>query len=79
MLDAYSGFFQIPLREHDRNLTAFSTPGKTWRYKVMPMGLKTSPKAFHNVIERIIRHIPSCLPYVDDIIVASPTWEEHLD
>ena len=78
-LDAYSGFFQIPLRERDRNLTAFSTPGKTWRYRSMPMGLSTSPKAFHNVIENVIRNLPSCLPYVDDIIVASPTWEDHLN
>ena len=77
-LDAYSGFFQIPLRERDRNLTAFATPGKTWRYRTMPMGLSTSPKAFHNVIENVVRHLPSCLPYVDDIIVASPTWDDHL-
>ena len=78
-LDAYSGFFQIPLRERDRNLTAFATPGKTWRYRTMPMGLSTSPKAFHNVIENVVRHLPSCLPYVDDIIVASPTWDDHLN
>ena len=45
----------------------------------MPMGLSTSPKAFHNVIENVVRHIPSCMPYVDDIIVASPTWDDHLD
>ena len=77
-LDAYSGFFQIPLRERDRNLTAFATPGKTWRYRTMPMGLSTSPKAFHNVIANVVQHLPSCLPYVDDIIVASPTWESHM-
>ena len=77
-LDAYSGFFQIPLRERDRNMTAFATPGKTWRYRTMPMGLSTSPKAFHNVIENVIRHLPTCLPYVDDIIVASPSWDDHL-
>ena len=78
-LDAYSGFFQIPLRPKDRHLTAFTTPGRKWHYRVMPMGLKTSPKAFHSVIETALRSVKSCLPYVDDLVVASPTWDDHLD
>ena len=77
-LDAHSGFFQIPLRKKDRPLTAFTTPGKKWHYRVMPMGLKTSPKAFHNVIAATLSSVESCLPYVDDIIVATPTWDDHV-
>ena len=77
-MDAYSGFFQIPLRSKDRHLTAFTTPGNKWQYKVMPMGLKTSPKAFHNVIASAVASVKSCLPYVDDLVIASTTWDNHL-
>ena len=78
-LDAYSGFFQIPIRKRDRDLTAFTTPGKTWRFKTMPMGIKSAPKFFNSIVETLIRHLPNCLPYVDDLIIASSTWDRHLE
>ncbi|PIC13294.1 hypothetical protein B9Z55_027917 [Caenorhabditis nigoni] len=45
-LDLIQGFFQIPLREQDRHLTAFATPTGTYQYKRMPMGLCGAPHTF---------------------------------
>ena len=46
--------------------------------KRLPMGLKTSPKAFAQVIENLVKHMPSIVPYMDDICVRSHTFKQHL-
>ena len=42
-LDLKNGFWQIPISERSRWLTAFSIGMKTYVWKVLPMGLKISP------------------------------------
>lgn len=44
----------------------------------MAMGLKTSPKVCHALIERLLTAVPSSFAYVDDIAIASHTWAEHM-
>ena len=78
-LDAYSGFSQIALRERNREVTAFNTPEGLWVYKRLPMGMRSAPRSFHFVIERLVKSIPNCQAYVDDLVLASDTWEEHLE
>ena len=77
-LDAVSGFSQIKIRKGDRKITAFTTPFGSWQMKRLPMGLKTSPKAFAHVIEGLVRHMPNIVPYMDDLCVKSPTFEQHM-
>ena len=78
-LDAVSGFSQVKIRPQDRRITAFSTPVGTFQMKRLPMGLKTSPKAFAVVIQNLVKHMPNIVPYMDDICVKSPTFDKHLE
>ena len=79
-MDAQSGFYQIPLRKEDRPLTAFTTHDKRYQYKVMPQGLKTSPRGFQNFMEIVIKDLKyrHTLCYIDDIVCYSPTIEQHM-
>jgi hypothetical protein len=80
-LDLASGFWQIPLKEGiSRDVTSFCDPvtGLRYRYTVAPFGLAASPAAMITVLMGIMsplvaQNIAYC--YMDDISIASPTWQ----
>ncbi len=79
--DLLSSFWQQPLHPEDRHYTAFSLPelGQL-QWTVVPMGLKNSPQVQQRTMERILRGLnpERVLCYIDDVVVASPTFQEHL-
>ena len=52
--DLRKGFWQIPLTERAKEVSAFSTPDGLYHYKVMPFGMKNSPATFQYLINTII-------------------------
>ena len=78
-LDLKLGFYQIPIKETDKEKTAFVTPFGLYQFNVLPMGLKNSPPTFQKVMTDTLK---SCrnfsLVYLDDIIVFSKSFQEHL-
>ena len=83
LTDLKSGFFQLKLHEGSRDLTSFTNPrdGSRWRWTICPFGLQASPAACLTLINQIFSGRLDKLNasvYVDDILVASPTFEEHL-
>jgi transposase InsO family protein len=78
--DLASGFYQIPVAEADREKTAFSTPEGLWEWVRMPMGLTNSPATFQRAMNMVLSGLNwiTCLVYVDDVIIFSKTFEEHL-
>ena len=81
-LDLKSGFHQVSIAEEDRPKTAFSIPGSgLWQWRVLPFGLINSPSVFERLMERVFAGLTFLilLIYLDDIIVYSKTFEEHLE
>ena len=79
-LDLASGYWQVPLKEEDMHKTAFSTHTGLWEFTVMPFGLCGAPASFQRLMEIMLAGLnwESCLVYLDDIIIFSRTFEEHL-
>lgn len=80
-LDLNMAYHQIPMRESDKEKTAFGTPrGGLYQYKVMPFGLCNAPATFQRVIEQALSGLQWHITvlYLDDIIVYSRTFDEHL-
>ncbi|GFX68290.1 hypothetical protein TNCV_2816651 [Trichonephila clavipes] len=79
-MDLRSGYWQIEIDEADREKTAFITPEGLYEFKVMPFGLCNAPATFERMMDNLIRHFKwtMCLCYLDDIIVFSETFEDHL-
>ena len=48
------------------------------QYKVMPFGMKNSPATFQRLINQVISGLTGCDAYIDDVIVYSETWSEHV-
>jgi len=76
--DLLKGYWQVPLAPRAREISAFVTPAGFYQYRVMPFGMKNAPATFQRMINRIINSLEGCGGYIDDIIVFSDTWEQHL-
>ncbi|GFU81145.1 retrovirus-related Pol polyprotein from transposon 297 [Trichonephila clavipes] len=79
-MDLRSGYWQIEIDEADREKTAFITPEGLYEFKVMPFGLCNAPATFERMMDNLLRNFKwtMCLCYLDDIIVFSETFEDHL-
>jgi len=79
-LDLRSGYHNIPVAEKDRDKTAFVTRRGCWRFTVMPFGLTCAPSVFQRLMDLVLCGLSYefCLVYLDDIIIFSNTFEEHL-
>lgn len=80
-LDLKSAFWQVQMKEEDKEKTAF-TVGNLGFYECerMPFGLKNSPATFQRLMEKTLGdlHMKTCLIYLDNIIVFGKTVEQHL-
>ena len=80
-LDLKSGYWQVPITEQDKAKTTFQTSsGQLFEFNQVPFGLCNAPATFSHLMDRVLAglHWETCLFYLDDIIVFSSTWEEHL-
>ena len=80
-LDLKSGYWQVPVMERDKEKTTFRTSsGQLYEFNQVPFGLCNAPATFSRLMDRVLSglHWETCLFYLDDIIVFSSTWEEHL-
>ena len=76
--DLLKGFWQVPLTDRAKEISAFATPDGLFQYKVMPFGMKNAPATFQRMINKVIAGLEGCQGYIDDVIVYGDTWEQHL-
>ena len=84
-LDLKAGFWQIELDEDSKQKTAFAIPmphrlGSQFEFNVLPFGLTNAPATFSRMMEVILGDlIPTkCQVYIDDVVVYSSDFDEHL-
>ena len=79
-MDLTKGFWQVPIKEEDRKFFAFSTGTMHVEYNVMPMGALNSSSTMQALMTLILRGLPPehIICFLDDILVASSSMEEHL-
>ena len=71
--DLLKGFWQVPLTDRAKEISAFVT-----NTKLCLFGMKNSPASFQRLINKVIVDLEGCEAYIDDVIIYSDTWEEHL-
>ncbi|UYV61801.1 hypothetical protein LAZ67_1006658, partial [Cordylochernes scorpioides] len=76
-----TGYWQVEVDERDREKTAFVTPDGLYEFMVMPFGLCNAPATFERMMDNVLMGLKwnICLCYLDDIVVYSDTFEEHLE
>ncbi|XP_034565105.1 uncharacterized protein LOC117830889 isoform X2 [Notolabrus celidotus] len=79
-LDLCKGYWQVPLTEQSRKLTAFRTPWGLFQFTVLPFGLHGAPATFQRLMDQVLSDFSGfAAAYLDDIVIYSNTWEEHLE
>lgn len=79
-LDLASGYYQIPMAESSKHLTAFVTPDGHYEFNRMPFGLVNAPSTFQRAVNNILGNarFKEAYAYMDDVIIPSKTIEEGL-
>ncbi len=76
-IDLESTYFQLPLHEESRDLTAFITHEGLFRFCCVPFGLASAPSAFHKILSTMLQGLTNVAHYLDDIIVWGRTQSKH--
>jgi hypothetical protein len=80
LLDCFSGYHQIYMKEEDKASTSFITPFGTYCFVRMPEGLKNAGSTFSRLTKTVLESEVgrNIFTYVDDIVVASKNKVDHL-
>lgn len=77
-VDLKGGFHQFRIREQDQVKTAFTWNGTQFVFQGAPFGFKHLPSIFQKVMSHLFRNCPFVKVYMDDIIVHSSSFREHV-
>ena len=79
-LDLASGYWQVAMEEESVPYTAFRTKYGSYEWLVMPFGLTNAPATFQGLMTEVLEGLidKCCLCYLDDVLVFSRSYEEHL-
>ena len=81
-LDLGLAFWQVPLRKQDRDKEGFACKLGLFHWKRMPFGLCNATTTFQRLIAQALTSVTKkygnlVICYVDDVVIAAPTQEDH--
>jgi transposase InsO family protein len=81
LLDQGKAYHQGFVKEECRPYTAFITPWGLHEWSRIPFGLSGAPGCFQQFMENCLEDMRDriCIPYLDDVLVFSRTFDQHLD
>lgn len=80
VLDLNQAYYQIPLTEQCKHMTAFCTDWNLFEFNRVPFGLATGAAVLTRLLDNILGDLKLvCVyNYLDDLVIYSRSFEEHL-
>ena len=78
-VDLLKGYHQIPVNPKDVRKTAVITPFGLFLFPRCPFGLKNAGQDFQRLMDKILGDVPHTFVYLDDILIASESMEQHME
>ena len=78
-IDLKDAFLQMEVDVPSRKYLVVATHMGYFRYKRLPFGVCFAPAVFQKTMDTILAGIPKTAAYIDDIVVAGQSKEEHLE
>ena len=76
--DLCKGFWQIPIAEESRHITAFQAGGELYHFKMMCFGLRNAPATFNRMMFVLLGHRPDVVFFFDDVTVFHDNFDDHI-
>ena len=77
-IDLACGYWQIEMDKASKEKSAFTCEAGLYEFNVMPFGLTNAPATFQRMMDEIITEAQVGQNYLDDVILGTVTFEEHL-
>jgi len=80
ILDARKGYHQVEIDPEHRHKMAFISHRRLYQFKRLPFGLKNTPSIFQRLMDEVVGSLRwnATLIYIDDLVIYSDTWTDHL-
>jgi len=76
-IDLANAFLQLPLDEESKKYTTINTSEGLFMFNYLPFGLCSSPGIFQSFMNKILNGIDNVIIYQDDVLILSPTVNDH--
>jgi len=77
VIDIVKAYTQVPVHPDDVPKTAITTPFGLFEFPYMTFGLRNTGQTFQRFIDGALQGPHFCFAYVDDVLVASSSPEQH--
>lgn len=79
-LDLKYSYWQVLVQEKDKEKTAFTCQRGLFEFNVMPLGLRTAPQVFQELMVIVLEGLEHfSMAYLDDVLIHSETLESHYE
>ena len=76
--DVLKAFWQIPNSAATQPKTAVNFPWGKYDFVTMPMGMQAASATYQRIMDVLLRDLDFCVGYIDDALIYSNTWQDHL-